>query len=50
MTKEESIKIKSEILKKEGRVNIGSVSIPEVLWLQDVLEIINSHVESEEDG
>jgi len=47
MTKEESIKIKSEILKKEGRVNIGSVSIPEVLWLQDVLEIINSHVESE---
>lgn len=48
MTKEESIKIKSEILKKEGRVNIGSIVIPEVLWLSDVLDIINSHVESEE--
>ena len=49
MTKEESIKIKSEILEKEGRVTIGSISIPEVLWLSDVLEIINSHIESEED-
>lgn len=50
MTKEESVKIKSEILKKEGRVTIGgSISIPEVLWLSDVLKIINSHVESEVD-
>ena len=47
MTKEESVKIKSEILKKEGSVNIGSISIPEVLWLSDVLEIINSHAEEE---
>ena len=49
MTREESVKIKSEILKKEVRVNIGSISIPEVILLSDVLEIINSHIESEED-
>lgn len=48
MTKEESVKIKSEILEKEGKVTIGNISIPEVLWLSDVLKIINSHVESEE--
>lgn len=48
MTKEESVKIKSEILEKEGSVNVGHISIPEVLYLSDVLEIINSHVESEE--
>jgi len=48
MTREESIKIKSEILEKEGRVAIGHISIPEVLWLSDVLDIINSHVESED--
>jgi len=49
MTKEESNAIKSEILKKEGTVSIGSsLSIPEVVWLTDMLEIINSHTESEE--
>lgn len=48
MTKEESLKIKSEILEKEGSVNVGNISIPEVLWSSDVLEIINSHVESED--
>ena len=47
MTREEAVKIKSEILEKEGSVNVGNMSIPEVLWLSDVLEIINSHVESE---
>ena len=46
MTKEESNAIKSEILKKEGTVTIGgSLSIPEVVWLSDMLEIINSHTE-----
>ncbi len=48
MTKKESVKIKSEILEKEGSVAIGNISIPEVIWLSDVLEIINSHVESED--
>lgn len=48
MDKKESVKIKSEILEKEGSVKVGNISIPEVLLLSDVLEIINSHVESEE--
>lgn len=48
MTKEESVKIKSKILEKEGSVAIGNVSIPEVLWLSDVLEIINSFVDGED--
>lgn len=48
MTKKESVKIKSKILEKEGSVAIGNISIPEVLWLSDVLEIINSFVESED--
>ena len=48
MTKEESVKIKSKILEKEGKVNVGNISIPEVLLLSDVLEIINSFVESED--
>lgn len=48
MTKEESVKIKSETLEKEGSVAIGHISIPEVLWLSDILDIINSHVESED--
>jgi hypothetical protein len=47
MTKEESVKIKSEIFEKEGSVTIGNISIPEVLWLSDILKIIDSHVESE---
>lgn len=46
MTKEESDTIKSEILKKEGTVTVGRViSIPGVVWLTDILEIINSHTE-----
>ena len=49
MTKKESLKIKSEILEKEGTVTIGgTISISEVLWLSDVLDIIDSHVESED--
>ena len=46
MTREEINRIKSEILKKEGTVTIGSsLSIPGVVWLTDILEIINSHTE-----
>ena len=48
MTKEESNAIKSEILKKEGTVTVGrALSIPGVVWLTDMLEIINSHTEKE---
>lgn len=48
MTKEESDIIKSEILKKEGTVTVGrALSIPGVVWLTDILEIINSHTEKE---
>ena len=48
MTNEEAITIKSEILKKEGTVNVGDISISDVVLLSDILEIINSHIESEE--
>lgn len=48
MTKEEAITIKSEILKKEGTVNVGGILISDVVLLPDILEIINSHIESED--
>lgn len=48
MSNEEAITIKSEILKKEGTVNVGGIlPIPNAVLLQDILEIINSHIESE---
>ena len=45
MTNEEAITIKSEILKKEGTVNVGGLSISDVVLLSDIIEIINSHIE-----
>ena len=50
MTKEESIKIKDEILKKEGTVHIGNViTIHGAVLIKDILDIINKYTtESEE--
>lgn len=46
MTREEAIKIKGEILNKQGSIHVGnSLIINEVVRIEDVLEIINSHVE-----
>lgn len=44
MTKEEGIKLKEEILKKEGSLIVGNLVIDEVILLNDVLDIINHHV------
>lgn len=44
MTKEESAKIKDEVLKREGSVHIGSaLTINGVVWIEDVLGIIDKY-------
>lgn len=46
MTKEEAVKIKDEILRKEGSVDIcNTLKIDGVVRIQDVLNIINEHIE-----
>lgn len=50
MTKEEAICIKSDILAKEGSVSIGnSFIINNVVWLSDMIKIINKYEEKSED-
>ncbi len=46
MSKQESINIKDEILKKEVSIHIGNaLTIDDVILIQDVLDIINNHTE-----
>ncbi len=49
MTKEEATQIKGEIIKKEVSVNVGNVilSAGGTVLLEDMLEIINSHIDKE---
>ena len=50
MTRDESVNIKDEILRKEGSVNIGgALIIDNVVRIKDILDIIDKHtVESGE--
>ena len=49
MRKDEAIKIKDEILKKEGTIYVGhSLEIDGVVCVADVLEIINNHIDNKE--
>lgn len=48
MTKEEAVKIKEEILNKQGSVSIGNaLVIDDVIRIDDTLNIINKHIESD---
>ena len=49
MTKEESIKIKDEILRKEGSVHIGNIiTIHGAVLIKDVFDIIDKHMTESE--
>lgn len=50
MTKQESISIKDEILRKEGSIHIGNaITIDGVILIKDILDIINNHTAGKED-
>lgn len=48
MTNEEATKIKSEILAKEGSLKVGTLTFDKLVKIDDVIEIINRHINGKE--
>ena len=48
MTNKEAIEIKEEIIKKEGSIEGAGIHIGGVVKLEDVLRIINQHINDKE--
>ena len=45
MTREESISIKDEILRKEGSIHIcNAITVDGVVMIKDILDIIDKHI------